>query len=89
MTSSALFFVFGCLSTGMPRPSSLTVIELPSEWSVTTMFDAWPFIASSTALSRISHTRWCRPALPTPPMYMPGRLRTGSSPSRTVMSLAV
>ena len=22
MTSSALFFVFGCLSTGMPRPSS-------------------------------------------------------------------
>ena len=29
------------------------------------------------------------PVLPTPPMYMPGRLRTGSSPSRTVMSLAV
>ena len=29
MTSSALFFVEGCLSTGMPRPSSATVIELP------------------------------------------------------------
>jgi hypothetical protein len=27
--------------------------------------------------------------VPTPPMYMPGRLRTGSSPSRTVMSFAV
>ena len=28
-------------------------------------------------------------ASPTPPMYMPGRRRTGSSPSRTVMSFAV
>ena len=36
-----------------------------------------------------SQTRWCRPVVPTPPMYMPGRLRTGSSPSRTVMSFAV
>ena len=34
MTSSALFFVVGCLSTGMPRPSSVTVIELPSLCSV-------------------------------------------------------
>src|SRR5712671_1243603 len=41
------------------------------------------------ALSTISHTRWCRPEDPTPPMYMPGRLRTGSRPSRTVMSFAV
>src|SRR5436190_19658205 len=53
------------------------------------MFDAYPFIASSIELSRISQTRWCRPAAPTPPMYMPGRLRTGSRPSRTVMSFAV
>jgi len=30
ITSSALFFVFGCLSTGMPRPSSVTVIDAPS-----------------------------------------------------------
>ena len=60
MTSSALFFVAGCLSTGMPRPSSEIVIELPSACSVTTMFDAKPFMASSTALSRISQTRWCK-----------------------------
>src|SRR5690349_22639565 len=73
----------------MPRPSSVTVIDEPSSCSVTLMLEAWPFIASSIALSTISQTRWCRPALPTPPMYMPGRLRTGSSPSRTVMSLAV
>src|SRR4051812_9219121 len=41
---------------------------------------------SSTALSRISQTRWWSPLLSTPPMYMAGRLRTGSSPSRTWMS---
>jgi hypothetical protein len=40
ITSSALFFVLGCLSTGMPRPSSAIVIEAPSSWSVTTMFEA-------------------------------------------------
>src|SRR5262249_37518825 len=37
----------------------------------------------------ISHTRWCRPALSTPPMYIDGRLRTGSSFSRTSMFAAV
>ncbi len=57
ITSSALFFVAGCLSTGMPRPSSATVIELPSVCNVTTMVEAWPFMASSTALSSTSHTR--------------------------------
>ena len=40
ITSSALFFVVGCLSTGMPRPSSVMVIELPSACSVTAMFEA-------------------------------------------------
>src|SRR3954464_8209307 len=30
---------------------------------------------------------WCRPRSPVEPMYMPGRLRTASSPSRTVMEL--
>jgi hypothetical protein len=30
MTSSALLPVFGCLSTGMPRPSSVTVSDVPS-----------------------------------------------------------
>ena len=57
MTSSALVFVCGCLSTGIPRPSSSTVIDDPSLWSVTMMYDAWPFIASSTELSTISQTR--------------------------------
>ena len=57
MTSSALWFVFGCLSTGIPRPSSVTVIEEPSSWSVSEIAEAKPFIASSTALSRISQTR--------------------------------
>ena len=41
---------------------------------------------SSTALSTASQTRWCRPEPSwTSPMYMPGRLRTASRPSRTVM----
>src|SRR5262252_1349476 len=53
------------------------------------MFEAWPFIASSMELSRISQTRWWSPGDPTPPMYIPGRFRTGSRPSRTVMSFAV
>ncbi len=47
-----------------------------------------PAIASSTALSTTSHTQWWRPDGPVEPMYMPGRLRTGSRPSRTCMSLA-
>src|SRR5262249_10712664 len=33
--------------------------------------------------------RWWRPREPVDPMYMPGRRRTGSRPSRTVMSFAV
>ena len=46
-------------------------------------------MASSTALSTTSQTRWCRPVGPVDPMYIPGRFRTGSRPSRTVMSLGV
>jgi hypothetical protein len=57
ITSIALVFVCGCLSTGIPRPSSWIVIDEASLWSMTAMFEAWPFIASSTALSRISQTR--------------------------------
>src|SRR5262245_6833354 len=73
----------------MPRPLSVTVADAPSLWSVTVMRSAWPFMASSTELSTISQRRWWRPAPSTPPMYMPGRRRTGSSPSRTRMSFAV
>src|SRR5580658_10890111 len=43
-------------------------------------------MASSTELSTTSQTRWWRPLGPVEPMYMPGRCRTGSRPSRTVMS---
>src|SRR3954454_10023445 len=32
--------------------------------------------------------RWCRPRSPVDPMYMPGRLRTASRPSRTWIALA-
>ncbi len=48
-----------------------------------------PAMASSTALSTTSQMRWWRPARPVEPMYIPGRLRTGSRPSRTWMSLAL
>src|SRR5262245_59922236 len=43
-------------------------------------------MASSTELSTTSQIRWCRPTRPVEPMYMPGRLRTGSRPSRTWMA---
>src|ERR1700741_5687514 len=45
-------------------------------------------MASSTELSTTSQIRWCRPRSPVEPMYMPGRFRTASNPSRTVMAEA-
>src|SRR6266550_498025 len=68
----------------MPRPSSCTDTD-PLAWMVNSMVFAWPASASSTELSTTSYTRWCRPSAPTPRMYMCGRLRTASSPSRTLM----
>ena len=47
------------------------------------MFWAWPSSDSSTALSMISHRQCMSPRESVEPMYMPGRLRTASSPSRT------
>jgi hypothetical protein len=41
----------------MPRPLSVTVADEPSVWSTTVIRSAWPFIASSTELSTISHSR--------------------------------
>src|SRR5262245_7601894 len=41
---------------------------------------------SSTELSTISQMRWWSPLPSTPPMYIDGRLRTGSRPSRTEKS---
>src|SRR5690606_5066705 len=72
---------------GMPRPLSTTVTP-PSARRVTSMREAYPAIASSTELSTTSQMRWWRPRGPVVPMYMPGRSRTASRPSRTVMSLA-
>ena len=41
-----------------------------------------PAITSSILLSTTSVIRWCRPRWSVAPMYMPGRTRTASSPSR-------
>ena len=80
MTSSAdLSGNFGCGSTGMPRPLSVTVRK-PSASSSTSMKLAWPATASSIELSMTSANRWCSAFSSVPPIYMPGRLRTGSRP---------
>src|SRR3954467_7486087 len=81
------FLYLALMSTGMPRPSSSTR-HPPSARSVTSIRVAWPAMASSTELSTISQTRWWSPFRPVDPMYMPGRLRTASRPSRTWRSLA-
>src|SRR5450759_2207900 len=70
----------------MPRPLSTTVTD-PSALMAMSIFVQYPARASSTELSTTSYTRWCRPLGPVDPMYMLGRLRTASSPSRTWMSL--
>src|SRR5438105_2881248 len=75
-------------STGIPRPSSSTC-TLPSANSVTTIRRAYPAKASSTALSTTSLTRWWRPDELVEPMYMLGRRRTCSRPSRTWICSAV
>jgi len=75
-TSTAGFFSTGCMSTGMPRPSSST----STEWSlrsVTVILLPWPASASSTALSIASCTM-CSGWIVC--VYMPGMRRTGSSP---------
>jgi len=75
------------MSTGMPRPLSLTDTE-PSAWIFTITVSQWPARASSIALSTTSNTMWCRPVPSSvSPMYMPGRLRTASSPFKTLILL--
>mmetsp|Transcript_3868 Transcript_3868/g.9271 ORF Transcript_3868/g.9271 Transcript_3868/m.9271 type:complete len:289 (-) Transcript_3868:82-948(-) len=76
--------VAGWMSVGMPRPSSSTLTQPPGS-STTVMSPACPACTSSTPLSSTSHTRWCNPLEPVLPMYIPGRLRTGSNPLRTWM----
>src|SRR3990170_3381461 len=69
----------------MPRPLSSTLIEL-SVWIVTMISSQNSASASSTALSTTSNTMWCRPVpSEVSPMYIPGRLRTASSPFSTLM----
>jgi hypothetical protein len=75
-------FSTGWTSTGIPRPSSTTVTESPS-WIVTSTTEQYPAMASSIELSTTSYTRWCSPRADVDPMYMPGRLRTASSPLST------
>src|SRR6187431_796134 len=72
----------------MPEPLSVIVTDV-SGWMVISIVLARPAMASSTALSITSYASWCSPRGPVEPMYMPGRSRTGSRPSRTVMSFAV
>ena len=86
-TTSRASLPVECLPTGTPRPSSSTV-TMPSALIVTLIVVAWPAIASSIELSTTSQTRWCRPRASVEPMYMPGRLRTASRPSRTWMLAA-
>src|SRR5574343_1883623 len=87
ITSAAERPSSGWMSVGMPRPLSSTEMD-SSGWMVTLMVSAWPASASSMALSSTSNTMWCRP-VPSwvSPMYMPGRLRTASSPLRTLLLL--
>ena len=69
------------MPTGMPRPLSDTRMPLVSVIT-TEMVSQWPASASSMELSTTSYTKWCNPRTPTSPMYMEGRMRTCSMPSR-------
>src|ERR1700677_2052417 len=86
-TSAAGFFSVACMSTGMPRPLSITVTLL-SSCTDTLISSQKPAMASSTELSTTSHTRWCNPISPVEPMYIAGRLRTASSPPKTLIEVA-
>ena len=88
ITSRADFVLyFGCGPTGIPRPLSLIVTVSEASKCISIRF-ASPATASSMALSSNSATRCCIAASSEPPIYIPGRLRTGSKPSRTSISLA-
>ena len=54
--SAAEIFVLGCISTGIPLPSSSTLIIFPFS-IVTLIFLQYPANASSTELSTISYTK--------------------------------
>mmetsp|Transcript_1233 Transcript_1233/g.4074 ORF Transcript_1233/g.4074 Transcript_1233/m.4074 type:complete len:250 (+) Transcript_1233:1539-2288(+) len=79
--------VAGCTSVGIPRPSSSTETN-PDASTQTVMQLACPACTSSTPLSKTSQTKWCKPFEDVLPMYIPGRLRTGSKPFKTWMDPA-
>ena len=68
------------MPTGINKKTGLSTI--------TSISSQYPAKASSTALSTISQTRWCNPFSPVVPIYIPGLLRTASSPSNTWISLS-
>ena len=80
-----IFFV-GWMSTGTPRPLSSTTTP-PSFNNVKWSSLQNPARCSSIPLSRISHIIWWRPLVPVLPIYIPGRLRTASNPSKITISL--
>jgi hypothetical protein len=76
-----LLLLLLCCCAHLPLSVMVTCCVPRSTSTVTT--SPKPPCTSSTALSSTSHSRWCRPLGPVLPMYMPGRLRTGSNPSST------
>ena len=86
-TSTVGLCSVGCSSTGMPRPvvadahaavsqdGDLDVVAVAGQGLVDGVVD--------DLVDEVVQAR-----SPVEPMYMPGRLRTASSPSRTVMSEA-
>ena len=50
------------------------------------LYGIWPWFyanSESIELSKISAAKWCKARSSVPPIYMPGRWRTGSKPSNT------
>ncbi len=88
ITCAAETFSSSCSPTGIPRPLSFTVTE-PSAFNITSMRSQYPANDSSIALSTTSYTMWCKPVPSSvSPIYIPGRLRTASSPRKTLMESA-
>ena len=72
-----------CVSTGIPLPLSLTVID-SSLLIIMSILEQCPAIASSMQLSTTSNIIWCRPEPSSvSPIYMPGLFLTASRPFRT------